>query len=112
VSMAEANPDAGTPNARTALAWQRTALALVGASAVVARLTFDRVGVTAVLVLAVALLLGVWVLLESRLRYAHAAGTRSRGRERSGRAPLAVTVAVVLIGVVELVAVLASPGAR
>jgi uncharacterized membrane protein YidH (DUF202 family) len=101
----------GSPNARTALAWQRTALALVGASAVVGRLTFERLGVLAVLVLAVALLLAGWVLLESRLRYAHAAGARSRGRGRSGRAPLAVTVSVVLVGLVELVAVVASPGA-
>jgi hypothetical protein len=67
--------------------------------------------VLAVLVLAVALLLAGWVLLESRLRYAHAAGARSRGRGRSGRAPLAVTVSVVLVGLVELVAVVASPGA-
>jgi uncharacterized membrane protein YidH (DUF202 family) len=112
VSETGPTPDVGSPNARTALAWQRTALALVGASAVVARLTFDRVGVLAVLVLTVALLLAVWVLLESRLRYVHAAGIRGRGRGRSGRAPAAVTVSVVLIGLVELVAVVTSPGTR
>lgn len=104
--MAGAPPDPGRPNERTALAWQRTALALVVAAAIVGRLTSARLGPLGIVVLATAVGLGLWVLAESRYRYAHDAGTRSRGRGRSGRAPFAVTVAVVLIGLAELVAVL------
>ena len=100
--MGERARDQGSPNARTALAWQRTALALVVATAVVARLNADRLGPPALVTMAVALLLSLWVLGESRSRYAHDAGARSRGRDRSGRAPMALAAAVVLIALVEL----------
>jgi len=86
------------------LAWQRTALAIVVAVAVVARLTAGRLGPPALVPMVVALLSSLWVLGESRSRYAHDAGTRSRGRDRSGRAPMALAVAVVLIALVELAA--------
>ena len=42
--------DPGVGNERTALAWQRTALALVAGSAILTRLTFDRLGAVALMV--------------------------------------------------------------
>lgn len=101
-------PDPGLGNERTALAWQRTALALVAGSAILARLTFDRLGVLALVSVVVALPLSVWVLVESRGRYAHDAGVRRRRRPRGGRAPAALTVATAVLALTELAALVAS----
>lgn len=95
----------GVSNERTALAWQRTALALLAASAIVARLTLARLGVVAVVSLLVVLPLALWVMVESRGRYAHAAGVRTRSRPRGGRAPLALACATALIALTELAAI-------
>lgn len=97
--------DVGLVNERTSLAWQRTALALVAAAAILARLTFDRVGWLAAGMLGVAVLLGLWVFAESRWRYRQHLGRRHRSRGRGGRAAFALTVATALIAVVELVAI-------
>lgn len=91
---------------RTALAWQRTALSLMAAAAILTRLTWDRLGAIALVVLAATLALGGWVFLESRGRYRDAIGLRPRRTRRGGRAPTLLGVAVVLIAVAELVALL------
>jgi uncharacterized membrane protein YidH (DUF202 family) len=98
-------PDDGFANERTALAWQRTALSLAAASAVLSRLAFERLS-WAALLSAVALPLSLWVLLESRLRYSHDAGGLLRKRCRDGRAPAALTMATVAVAVTELAALL------
>jgi uncharacterized membrane protein YidH (DUF202 family) len=94
----------GSHNERTALAWQRTALSLVAAAAVVARLTLDRLGAFALLSLVVVLPLSLWVMVESRGRYAHDAGVRRRAHGRSGRAAAVLTVSVATIALTELTA--------
>jgi uncharacterized membrane protein YidH (DUF202 family) len=101
-------PSPTVPNERTALAWQRTALALLAGSAIVARLTVDRIGVLAVLSLVVVLPLATWVMVESRGRYAHDAGVRQRQRPRGGRAPFVLAAATMLIALTELAALVAS----
>jgi uncharacterized membrane protein YidH (DUF202 family) len=100
--------DPGVHNERTALAWQRTALALLAGSAVVARLTLDRIGVLAVVSVAVTMPLALWVMVESRGRYAHDAWVRRRPRSRGGRAPAVLAMVAVLIGLTELAALVAS----
>ena len=94
--------DPGLQNERTALAWQRTALSMLAASAVMARLTWSSGGVGALVILVVAAGLSLWVFIESRGRYAHSAEMRLRPRPRGGRAPLALTVAAALLGSAEL----------
>lgn len=89
---------------RTALAWQRSALALMAGAAILVRLTWDRLGLAALVILAVAVVLGTWVFIESRGRYADAIGVRPRRTQRGGRAPTFLCVSVVLIGAVELIA--------
>lgn len=101
--------DPGVGNARTALAWQRTALALVAGSVILARLTFDRLGILAFTSVLVVLPLSCWVLIESRARYAQAAGRRQRTRSRGGRAPAALTIATMVLALVELAALVAEP---
>ncbi|MGH3355301.1 MAG: DUF202 domain-containing protein [Nocardioidaceae bacterium] len=100
------DPGSGVYNERTALAWQRTALAMLAAAGVVSRLTLDRIGVLAVVSLLVVLPLVLWVMLESRGRYAHDAGVRRRPRSRGGRSPAFLATAIVLIGLTELAALL------
>jgi uncharacterized membrane protein YidH (DUF202 family) len=98
-------PDPGVGNERTALAWQRTALSVVAGAAILSRLTYDRVGVAALLSVLVAAPLGLWVFFESHRRYAHG-GTDRRRYVRGGRAPMALTVATMVVGMSELVALL------
>lgn len=96
--------DVGLANERTALAWQRTALSLVGGSAIVARLSWSELGPAALVPVFVTVVLASWVFVESNWRYAHDAGTRSRGRSRGGRGPLFLTLCVVLLAATELFA--------
>lgn len=102
--MTPAPGDPGLANERTALAWQRTALATLAGAGIVARLTWTDLGAAAAVVLGMAGLLGLWVFVESWARYTHAAGTRRRPRSRGGRAPAAVAAAVALVAATELVA--------
>jgi uncharacterized membrane protein YidH (DUF202 family) len=90
-------------NERTALAWQRTALSLAVASALLARLTFDRLGLVALLSI-VGLPLTLWVLLESRWRYSRETAGRAGMSSRDGRAPAALALATALITATELIA--------
>lgn len=96
--------DPGFANERTALAWQRTALALMVGSAVLTRLTFDRLGAVALLSVGMALPLSLWVFLESRARYAHGAGMRLRPRSRGGRSSAALMLATTVVALTELAA--------
>ena len=100
------NGDAGESLARTALAWQRTALALAAGSAVLTRLTFERLGLLALVSVGVAAPLGLWLFLENRGRYRHEAGPAERTRTRSAAAPLVLTLATSAVAIVELAALL------
>lgn len=83
--------DPGTPRARTALAWQRTALAVVASSLVSARIAYGRVGPLALVPLLVALPLAAWVLVTARGR-----------RWSTGLEAALLCAAVVVLGLVEL----------
>jgi uncharacterized membrane protein YidH (DUF202 family) len=96
----------GAANERTALAWQRTALALLAGAALLSRLTLDALGAAALVGLAVAVPLAGWVLVESRLRYLQQTGERRRPRPRGGRFPTALTVATLALAATELTALL------
>ena len=101
------DPEPGVYNERTALAWQRTALSLLGGAAVVARLAFDDLGLMAVVGFLVVLPLVAWVMWESQGRYHHHAGVRLRARPRGGRAPAALAVVAVVVALTELAAMVA-----
>ncbi len=98
--------DPGLANERSLLAWQRTALSLAVGSAVLLRLTFEELNVVAVVGCGLSLALATWVFLESKLRYAQAAGVRGRFRHRGGRAVSFLAVATVLLATTELLVVL------
>ncbi len=97
----------GVPNERTALAWTRTALALLGAALLATRVVVERLGALASVFAAVALPLAVVVLVGAGRRYrtAHAM-LSSQARPPDGRLPAGVAVLVVVLAVAELVYVL------
>ena len=73
-------------------------------AAILTRLTFDELGPVTVVILGSAIVLCLWVFLESRNRYRRAAGPQRR--PRGGRAPMAITVATVLLCGTEIVVLL------
>jgi uncharacterized membrane protein YidH (DUF202 family) len=77
-------PEPGVYNERTALAWQRTALALMAGAAIISRLSLDSLSVFAVVAVAVAVPVGVWVLWASRQRYRAHASLQREPRVRGG----------------------------
>jgi uncharacterized membrane protein YidH (DUF202 family) len=85
---------------RTALAWTRTALALLGAVLLAVRLSIDRLGAIAVTFVLVALPLAVAVLVAAGRRY-RAAHRGDRAR-LDGRLPGGVALLVVVLAAVEL----------
>ncbi|MBF4161674.1 DUF202 domain-containing protein [Nocardioides acrostichi] len=96
--------DPGAQPERTALAWQRTALSIVGGSLAAARIAYESIGLVALLDLLVALPLAGFALWVSRSDYMARAG-RSRGTSISpGLAGAALVLAIVLLGLVELAA--------
>jgi uncharacterized membrane protein YidH (DUF202 family) len=100
--------DAGVQNERTALAWQRTGLALFGATIVAGRLGMRDWPMATVLALAPTLLLSVAMMRLAGRRYRHAHAARHDRRQGpGGRLPFAAAAAVTLLGLAALAAVLA-----
>lgn len=97
------DPARGAGVERTTLAWQRTALALVAGSAFLSRLTFERLGVAALLSVVVAAPLGCWLVAASRTRSRRAPGSGLYAR--GGLAPALLTAATAAVAVTELLAV-------
>jgi uncharacterized membrane protein YidH (DUF202 family) len=99
--------DRGVQNERTALAWARSTLALLGAGLVVARISYDPYPVLGSSLAAASLLVAGWVLHASTQRYRHAAVRLARAAPLpDGRLPAALSLLVVLIGLVGLALVL------
>jgi putative membrane protein len=95
--------DAGLQNERTALAWTRTALALLAAVFLAARITVAQLGAFTVVITAVTLPLATAVLAAASRRYraAHRA-LHTRAALPDGRLPAAVTALVIALAVIEL----------
>lgn len=78
--------DVGLQNERTALAWQRTALSLIVGSAVVSKVTFERLGYLSTISMAVAVPAAVWIFLDSRGRYRQRRSSSITTSPRNGAA--------------------------
>lgn len=105
--MSLRDPEPTVYNERTALAWQRTALALLACAAIETRLALAPLGAVAVVCVVAAVPVVGWVMLASRQRYRVHSGASPTGRARGGRAPAALAAVTVLIGLTELAALLA-----
>jgi len=97
--------DRGVAGERTALSWERTALAIMCGSVIITRLTYGRLGPGALLCLAVALPLAAAVLLEGRSRHSRDARLHGGSRRRGGRSPAALALATLALASAELAAV-------
>lgn len=95
-------------NERTALAWQRTALSLMVAAVVLARLGYERLGPVAVALAGLGLVISGWVFWTSRAKYRSRAGIRL-GRPAGGRSSAALAATVALLAAMELANLLGSP---
>lgn len=104
--MNQQEPGSGVYYERTALAWQRTALALVAGAAIVSRLALDRLGVLAGVSVVVAAPVMVWVLWASRRRDHSHSWTRPALHQRGGRAAAALAGVCVVIALTEMAALL------
>jgi hypothetical protein len=97
----------GLARQRTALAWQRTALSLLTGSTLLARLLYPVAGVPALAGWVVAASLSVWVLLVRRPHLLPQ--DPDTPEQRDGLPGAAVVLAVAVLGVTELLALLARP---
>ena len=96
---------------RTALAWSRTGLALLGAGLLVGRLALGSLGLAVVVPLALALALTGWVLVNSLRRGRWSRPVTNEGLPASvihdGRLPAVVAVIMTLLCACELASTLA-----
>lgn len=99
--LARAAPHGAQPE-RTALSWQRTALATAAGAAIIARHTTGELGPGALLILLATLALAGAAFLLGRRRYAVAPIEPSRRRD--GRAAFALALAITGMALTELLA--------
>lgn len=101
-----AHPDGGLSEWRTTLSWNRTALATVTVGAIVARVTFDRLGAVALLSLVAGGLLGCALMRESFQRRRET--SVSVGCSVGGPAALMLSAAAAVACLVEVFALLSA----
>ncbi|TFV53964.1 DUF202 domain-containing protein [Geodermatophilus sp. DF01-2] len=95
--------DPGAQNERTALAWRRTALALLAAALVGARLLVSDGWAAGLWAVVLVLPASAWVLWMANRRYAKAsAALAGRTALPDGRLPTAVAAVTVGLGLMEL----------
>ena len=99
--LARALPDGAQPE-RTALSWQRTALATATGAAIIARHSADALGPGVLVILAATLCLAGAAFVLGRRRYA--LSPTGPTRRRDGRAPAALALAVLAMALTELLA--------
>ena len=93
-------PPPGFQPERTVLAWQRTALAAAAGAALIARHTGTVLGPIVLVIFVATLTLSAAAFVLGRHRYELSADEPSRRRD--GRAPAALTLAVLALALTEL----------
>ena len=108
--MSAASPprDPGLQPERTALAWQRSALALAGATIVVGRLTFDTAGIVALLVGALGVGHAAVIFATAQQHYRIQTGEAQGTTWPTGVHAALLSVQVTALATLELVDVLRS----
>ena len=105
--FAKAAPHGAQPE-RTALSWQRTALASATGAAIIARHSVETLGSAAIVIMLATLALAAAAFVLGRRRYDLSPGEPTRRRD--GRAPFALTLAVLAMALTELLALVLAGG--
>ena len=100
--------DPGLQPERTALAWQRSALALAAATIVVGRLTFSAVGLVALLVVALGVAHAAVIFATARRHYRVQTGDARTRMWPTGVHAALLSAQVAALGLLEMLAVLRS----
>jgi uncharacterized membrane protein YidH (DUF202 family) len=100
--------DPGLQPERTALAWQRSALALAAATIVIGRLTFSAVGVLALLVVALGVAHAAVVFATAQRHYRVRTGDTQARMWPTGVHAALLSAQVGALGILEMLAVLRS----
>jgi uncharacterized membrane protein YidH (DUF202 family) len=108
MSAAPRPRDPGLQPERTTLAWQRSALALAGATIVVGRLTFGTVGLVALLVVALGVGHAAVIFATAQQHYRIRTGDSTATQWPTGVHAALLCVQVTALGVLELLDVLRS----
>lgn len=106
MSEPAATTGAGLQPERTALAWQRTALALLGLGLASPRLTWDSLGAWSLLPALIVVVGSVAILARAHRRYhtaTHLLNGRPAGLHLDGRLPLLTAVMALIVAVMALV---------
>ena len=98
--------DAGLQPERTALAWQRTALTILGLGFALPRFTWTTLGPWSVALGALPVLGAISLLFLNHRRYRQTHHTLKSGRppHHDGRLPLLATLMALLLGTIALIA--------
>jgi putative membrane protein len=100
--------DPGLQPERTALAWQRSALALAAATIVVGRLTFSAVGLVALLVVALGVVHAAVIFATAQRHYRLRTGEPHLSTWPTGVHAALLSAQVAALGVLEILTVLRS----
>jgi uncharacterized membrane protein YidH (DUF202 family) len=101
--------DEGLQNERTALAWRRSTLALLGTALIVARLLAETNWPLGAALAAGSVACSVWIFRLTARRYRHAAASLVTDSDLpDGRLPAATLALVVLLGAVALLLTVAA----
>ena len=100
--------DPGLQPERTTLAWQRSALALAGATIVVGRLTFGTVGAIALIVVALGVAHAAVIFATAQRHYRIRTGATQAKQWPTGVHAILLSVQVTALALLELLDVLRS----
>jgi uncharacterized membrane protein YidH (DUF202 family) len=100
--------DPGLQPERTALSWQRSALALAAATIVIGRLTFSAVGLVALFVVAVGVIHAAVVFATAHRHYRLRTGEPDLSTWPTGVHAALLSAQVAALGVLEMLVVLRS----
>ena len=99
--------DPGLQNERTALAWMRSGLALLGAALILARISAELQAIPSVALSAVCVVLASQVVIGAAARYRRAAAAlKTRQPLPDGRLPAAIAAVTTLMGIAVVAVVL------
>lgn len=98
----------GGQGERTALAWNRTALAILGVAAAITRVTFERFGVPSLACLGLTLPLALWIFWTTSTRFRQPRTLKVAVSQPHGAVNASLAAMIVILGLAEVTALLSA----